>query len=128
MKPTTREWVKKAENGFKVASQILRRRKDVVPDAACFFSQQCVEKYFKARLVEAGIVFPRTHDLLQLLNLCASVEPLWLAYAKAVDTMSDYAVDFRYPGHSATLREARIALRHCRSLRAEARQSLGLKK
>jgi HEPN domain-containing protein len=127
MKRTTREWVKKAENDFKVAVQILRRRKDIVPDAACFFSQQCVEKYFKARLIEAGIIFPRTHDLLQLLSLCASVEPLWQSYAKAVDVMSDYAVDFRYPGHSATLREARLALKHCRSLRSEVRRSLGLK-
>jgi HEPN domain-containing protein len=49
MKPLTREWIRKAENDFKVAGQILRRRKDVVPDAACFFCQQCVEKYFKAQ-------------------------------------------------------------------------------
>ena len=70
MKPTTREWAKKAEDGFKVAGQILRRRKDIVPDAACFFCQQCVGKYLKARLIEAGFGFPRTHDLLQLLNLC----------------------------------------------------------
>jgi HEPN domain-containing protein len=127
MKLATREWVKKAENDFKVASQILHRRKDIVPDAASFFCQQCVEKYLKARLVEAGIAFPRTHDLLQLLNLCVSVEPLWSAYAKVVDAMTDYAVDFRYPGHSATLREARTALKHCRSMRAEVRRSLGLK-
>src|SRR6266550_1113517 len=32
-----------------------------------------------------------------------------------------------YPGHSATLREARVAFKHCRSLRAEVRRSLGLK-
>jgi HEPN domain-containing protein len=128
MKPTTREWVKKAENDFKVASQLLRRRKDVVPDAACFFCQQCVEKYLKARLLEAGIAFPRTHDLLQLLNACLPVEPLWSTYSKVVDGMTDYAVDFRYPGHSATLREAKLAFKHCRSLRAEARHSLGLKK
>jgi hypothetical protein len=44
MKPATREWTKKAENDFKVACQILGRRKDVVPDAASFFCQQCVEK------------------------------------------------------------------------------------
>jgi len=119
--------VRKAENDFKVASQILRRRKEIVPDAACFFCQQCVEKYFKARLTEAGIVFPRTHDLLQLLNLCLQAEPHWSIYAKRADTMTDYAVDFRYPGHSATLREARVALKHCRSLRAEVRRSLGLK-
>jgi len=127
MKPTTREWVKKAENDFKAASQLLLRRKNVVPDAACFFCQQCVEKYLKGRLIEAGIAFPRTHDLLQLLNTCVQVEPLWSAYAKIVDAMSDYAVDFRYPGHTATLREARTALKHCRSLRAEARHALGLK-
>lgn len=127
MKPTTREWVKKAENDFMVATQILRRRKEIVPDAACFFCQQCVEKYLKARLVEAGVVFPRTHDLLQLLNVCVCIEPLWSAYAQVADTMSDYAVDFRYPGRSATLREAKSALKHCRSLRAEVRRSLGLK-
>ena len=112
----------------RVASQLLRRRKDVVPDAACFFCQQCIEKYLKARLLEAGIGFHRTHDLLQLLNACLPVEPLWFAYSKAVDGMTDYAVDFRYPGHSATLREAKLAFKHCRSLRAEARRSLGLKR
>lgn len=127
MKPTTREWVKKAENDFKVASQLMGRRKDIVPDAACFFCQQCVEKYFKARLLEAGIAFPRTHDLLQLLNTCLQVEPQWVTYARIVDAMSDYAVDFRYPGQTATLREAKAALKHCRSLRAETRRALGLK-
>ena len=97
-----------------------------MPDAACFFSQQCVEKYLKARLIEAGIAFPRTHDLLQLLNLCLPVEPLWSPYAKMVDAMSDYAVDFRYPGHSATLAEARQCLKNCKAIHREIRLSLGL--
>jgi hypothetical protein len=52
---------------------------------------------------ETGASFPRTHDLLQLLNLCAQTQPLLLAYAKVVDEMTDYAVDFRYPDQSATL-------------------------
>ena len=126
MKPDTREWVKKAEGDFKVASQILRRRKDIVPDAACFHCQQCVEKYLKARLVEAGIAFPRIHDLLKLLNLCLPVEPLWSPFAKDVDAMSDYAVDFRYPGQGATLVEARKCLKDCRAIRREVRVSLSL--
>jgi HEPN domain-containing protein len=128
MKPTTREWVKKAENDFKVASQVLRRRKDVVPDADCFLCQQCAEKYLKARLLESGMAFPRTHDLRQLLNACIQVEPLWSSYAKVLDRMSNYAVDFRYPGHTATLREAKMVFKHCCSFRSEARQSLGLRK
>ena len=82
----------------------------------------------KTRLLEAGIPFPRIHDLPQLLNVCLPVEPLWSGYAKVVDAMTDYAVDFRYPGHAATLRAAKLALKHCRSLRMEARHALGLKK
>ena len=126
MRPDTREWVKKAEDGFKVASQLLRRRKDIVSEAACFHCQQCVEKYLKARLVEAGVSFPRTHDLLKLLNLCLPVEPLWASFTKVVDTMSDYAVDFRYPGQSATLTEARQCLKDAKVIRREVRLSFGL--
>ena len=126
MRPDTREWVKKAEDDFKVASQLLRRRKDIVSEAACFHCQQCVEKYLKARLVEAGVSFPRTHDLLKLLNLCLPVEPLWASFAKVVDTMSDYAVDFRYPGQSATLAEARQCLKEAKAIRREVRLSFGL--
>jgi HEPN domain-containing protein len=126
MKPATREWVKKAEDDFTVASQILRRRKDIVTEAACFHCQQCVEKYLKARLVEAGLGFPRTHDLLTLLNLCLTVEPLWASFTKVVDTMSDYAVDFRYPGQTATLTEARRSLKHTKAIRREVRLCFGL--
>jgi len=39
--------------------------------------RQCVEKYMKARLTEAGIEFPKTHDLTLLLNLALAVEPGW---------------------------------------------------
>jgi HEPN domain-containing protein len=127
MKAITRDWVKKAEDDFKVASQILRRRKDIVADAACFHCQQAIEKYLKARLVEGGIPFPRTHDLLQLLQLCLPVEPLWSAYTKAVDRLTDYAINFRYPGNSAKVSEARLSLKDCKSLRREVRLSLGLR-
>jgi HEPN domain-containing protein len=93
----------------------------------CFHCQQCLEKYLKGRLVEAGLAFPKTHDLFVLINLCIGLEPAWQQFAKALDAITGYAVDFRYPGHSTTLREARSAMKHCRALRAAARRSLGLK-
>ncbi len=126
MKRTTREWVRKAENDFKADRSFcgVARISYRMRYASCASS---VEKYLKARLTEAGIAFPRTHDLLQLLNLCVSVEPPWAAYDKVVDAMTDYAVDYRYPGHSATVREAKLALKHCRSFRAQVRHSLGRK-
>jgi HEPN domain-containing protein len=45
-------------------------------DHACFHCQQSAEKYLKARLEEAGIMSPRTHDLKNLLPLLLPVEPL----------------------------------------------------
>jgi HEPN domain-containing protein len=44
MKPLTVEWIEKAEGDFLVASQIMKRSKDRVLDAACFHCQQTVEK------------------------------------------------------------------------------------
>lgn len=128
MKPLTHDWVKKAEEDFFVASQIMRQKKRCVFNAACFHCQQTVEKYFKARLHEAEIPFPKTHDLVLLLKLLEAAEPLWVVYVSIAGRLTGYAVNFRYPGEDATLAEAKLALRHCKSLRAEVRHSLGLKK
>lgn len=127
MKPLTLDWVEKAEGDFLVATQIMRRRKQRVYDAACFHCQQTIEKYFKARLFESGLQFTKTHDLVVLLHLLLPIEPLWKPYEPAVKGLTDYAVNFRYPGDSATLTEAKLALKNCRSIRAEVRRSLGLK-
>jgi HEPN domain-containing protein len=126
MKPLAREWAQKAEGDFIVAVQIMRRRRQRVYDAACFHCQQSAEKYLKARLCEAGIAFPKTHELPTLLNLVLSVEPLWGAFLPGVKLLTDYAVDFRYPGDNATAGEAKIALKNCRAIRREVRSSLGL--
>ena len=126
MKQLTQEWVEKAEGDFAVAAQIMRRRKERVYDAVCFHAQQAVEKYFKARLCEAGVAFPKTHDLVVLLRLILPAEPLWASFLPAAQALTDYAVDFRYPGDTATLAEARIALKHCKAIRREVRANLGL--
>ena len=47
-------------------------------DAAVFHCQQCVEKYMKARLEEAGLPISRTHDLLTLYREVLNVEPGWV--------------------------------------------------
>jgi HEPN domain-containing protein len=63
MKRVAREWIDKAEADFISAGREYRARKQPNFDAACFFAQQCIEKYVKARLVQADRDFPRTHDL-----------------------------------------------------------------
>ena len=66
MKPTTLEWIHKAEEDWHVAQMSYRARKYPSYDATVFHAQQCAEKYLKARLEEAAIGFARTHDLLML--------------------------------------------------------------
>ena len=126
MKPLTREWIGKAENDWGSLLREIRARKNPNYDAACFFAQQCVEKYIKARLVEADIYFKKVHDLTYLLGLAAEIEPLWMSYEQEFRLLTDYAVEFRYPGASADLELAGIALKICRSFRKTARQSLGI--
>jgi HEPN domain-containing protein len=78
MKPTTLEWISKAEDDFHVAQMSYRGRRHPSYDAAVFHCQQSVEKYLKARLEEAGIAFLRTHDLLVLHQKALAVEPSWI--------------------------------------------------
>ena len=127
MKPSTREWIKKAESDYRLALALSRRRKTTFHDQACFHGQQSAEKYLKARLEEANIVSPKTHDLQRLLTLLLLVEPLWAALLPALAALSQYAVEFRYPGHEATVHDVKIALKGAKSVRREARLALGLK-
>jgi HEPN domain-containing protein len=126
MKQVTREWIKKAEEDFLAALDLSRRRKILLHNTVCFHCQQCAEKYLKARLEEAGIRIPKTHDLEVLLNLVLPVEPLWSAMRSAMQNLTDFAVDFRYPGQHSTKHDAATALRDCKMVRKQARLALGL--
>ena len=126
MKPLTHEWIEKAEGDYLSAQREYRARKLPNYNASCFFSQQCIEKYIKARLQEADIEFGKSHDLVELLELVAPVEPMWNPYRPTFRPISSYSVNFRYPGDNADKEEAREAIKICREFRRAARQSLGL--
>jgi len=126
MKPTTLEWISKAEDDFHVAQMSYRARKHPSYDASAFHSQQCVEKYLKARLEEAGVTFARTHDLLFLHQRVVGIEPTWVVLQPFLIFLNPFAVIYRYPGISATKVDAKDALRNCREVRRIIRTALGL--
>jgi len=67
-------------------------------ETTLFHAQQALEKGLKAALVAGDIVFPRTHDLLELFDLATNNE---LQIPLARDLMArlgPYAVEFRYLG------------------------------
>jgi HEPN domain-containing protein len=102
MRPITQEWINKAEGDFATAQRELQVQNSPNYDAVCFHSQQCAEKYLKACLQEANIAFNKTHDLSTLLDLFLPVEPTWATLRPILEALTTYAVEFRYPGVSAT--------------------------
>lgn len=126
MKPLTEEWVSKAEGDFATVQREYRARKMPNYDGLCFHAQQCAEKYLKARLCEGGIPFGKIHDLAALLDQVLPLEPAWESFRRSMAYLSEYAVNFRYPGESADKEAARDAYRRCRAFRESAREALGV--
>jgi HEPN domain-containing protein len=126
MTPLTREWVDKAEGDWGSLGREMRARKAPNHDSACFHAQQCAEKYLKARLQEAAAAFPKTHDLMALLVLVLPLEPQWNVLYAPLFRLKTYAIQYRYPGASASKADVRTARRDCRAVRDAVRLSLGL--
>lgn len=112
-----KEWVRKAEEDFTVATALIRRRKHPTPSAVSFHCQQCAEKYLKAYLVGREIIFPKTHDLLELHKLCLAVNPTFELIGDLLDQLNPYSVTFRYPGEEATVEEAKAAVKAMKAVR-----------
>ncbi len=120
-------WVAYAEEDFITALSALRAKKPRLV-TACFHSQQCAEKYLKALLLSRSISFPKTHDLINLNNLCLQ-NGIFTGFGdELLADLSGYAVTARYPGEEPTLEEAREAVAVARTVRAFARRWLGLRR
>ena len=123
MNPLTSEWGQKAEGDF-VSAQQLHQGQEPIYDVICFLAQQSIEKYLKAWLQEANIPFSKTHDLETLLDLIVPTIPAWRVWSADFSTISEHAVDPRYPGKFATALEAQHAMTTCRTVRQAVRSEL----
>lgn len=86
----------KAENDLISARHILAVP-DGPADTVCFHAQQAAEKAIKAWLTYRDITFPKTHNLVRLLDV---VEPPLLELEERREQLaglSIYAVEIRHP-------------------------------
>ncbi len=119
-------WIQKAEADYQNARILLRQRKTLLPDNICWSCQQSAEKYLKAYLAHCALQSPRSHDLVQLGNLCLSADPDFNLVTGAIATLDQFGTDIRYPGVSATLQDARQAFAALKQVRAFVQAKLGL--
>ena len=124
MRAITKEWVDKADDDIYSAELLLRAGEHPMPSNSCFHSQQSVEKYLKAYLVENQVEFPRTHQLMVLVELCAGVDVSFLEISQLVRRIEGYAVGVRYPGISIDVGAAEKALQTAGTIREFLRKKL----
>ncbi len=101
------EWVKKAEEDYAAASELLPKKGKKFHNVICFHCQQAAEKYFKAFLILHRIDFPKTHDLGLLLKPCIKMDPAFELIMDLARLLNPFSVDLRYPGDKATRADAK---------------------
>ncbi len=104
-------WLERADHDIVTAQQTLLLL-DGPTDTPCFHAQQAIEKALKALLTANQVAFPRTHDLLRVLDLTLTLMPDLARYREQFADMETYAVDLRYPdlGFDPPREEALAAL------------------
>ena len=124
MNPLTLEWIEKAEADYITTQKLLPTTNPQLYDIICFHAQQCIEKYLKAWLQEANVPVPRTHNLEELLALIVPTLPVWSKWQPDFKIITEYAVESRYPGDSATADNTKHAMHICDEVRQTVRTLL----
>ena len=125
MKKATREWVRKAEDDYQLAAQIVKGSESFY-DQICFHCQQAAEKYLKGLLEEIGATIPKTHNLDDLYSLILPHQSALRALRRGLIFLTDFAVGTRYPGQNASKRQAAAAWRWATKVRDTCRMILGV--
>jgi HEPN domain-containing protein len=120
MSPRRDEWAQLIAAGERdcIAFHILDRDPEAPDEIVLFHAQQAAEKFLKAALAAKGIVYRRTHDLLELVEICAANRLEVPADRDAMVRLGPYAVEFRYLGAVApevTRSEAQTVIESLRS-------------
>jgi len=84
----------KAESDIENLMLMMERGRAL--DTACFHAQQAAEKYLKALLSFNELSCPRTHNIEELLRLCATVNRRFTGLIEETAFLTDYAVELRY--------------------------------
>lgn len=100
-----RQWVLRAEKDLNLARHLVAEGCQY-PEAIGFNCQQAAEKFLKAFLVLHQTDFPKTHNLGELLDLVASIDPALAGSLRELTMLSPYGVEYRYPSDFPEMTQA----------------------
>jgi len=108
MKEIIKEWLDKAEEDIRICEELMN--KEEFADGIAFHAQQAAEKYLKALWEFFDMDIIKAHDLYFLKEeLVRKTDKIDKLSDEELSFLTQFAVDFRYPGERATMEEARKA-------------------
>jgi len=90
-------WMIKSQRDLEAAHVLFESQASLL-DIVVYHCQQSAEKALKAYLTYRCVLFPKTHDLETLLDLCLPFASGFVRLQDMAEDLTPYATMFRYPG------------------------------
>jgi len=91
------EWLKYSQNDLISARHLFENTYPKQLEIACYLSHQCAEKALKGFLLFKKIEAPRTHNLIELCQMCMKHDDTFLEILDDCSDLMPYGVAVRYP-------------------------------
>jgi HEPN domain-containing protein len=106
------QWIIKAQHDLGAARLLIQSNEPYL-DIVVYHCQQAGEKALKAYLTYQDVIFPKTHSLNILLDLCEPFNQEFEQWQEVGEILTPYAATYRYPGDSLLpdQAEAEVALK-----------------
>jgi HEPN domain-containing protein len=95
------EWLKYSQNDLISARHLFDDLYPKQTEIACYLSQQCAEKALKGYLLFKEMEPPRTHNLVELCQICTKYDNTFSEILDACADLAPYGVAVRYPNELA---------------------------
>ena len=95
------EWLKYSQNDIISAKHLFDDLYPKQTEIACYLSQQCAEKALKGYLLFKDTEPPKTHNLVELCQICMGHENTFSEILNACADLTPYGVAVRYPNELA---------------------------
>ena len=95
------EWFKYSQNDLISAHHLFNDLYPKQSEVACYLSQQCAEKALKGYLFFKDAEPPRTHNLVELCQMCITHDGTFSEILDICADLTPYGVAVRYPNELA---------------------------
>jgi HEPN domain-containing protein len=96
---SARAWIQKSAHDLEAARLLIRDEQRLL-DIAVYHCQQAGEKALKGFLTANEILFPKTHSLEDVLDLCVPANAQFERFRGHCEKLTPLVHEFRYPGEA----------------------------